>query len=121
MDNTMLVAISAITLAQAKGTQATLKACQCLLNYTATNPDATIRFHASDMIYKCDSHPSYLCKPKAKSQAGGYHFLSTHPAKLPPGQSPPKNGPIHVLCSLIGPVVASAAEAFMNTQDECPI
>ena len=67
-----------------------------------------------------------LCEPKAKSQAGGYQNLSTHPAKLPPGQSPPTNGPIHVLCLMIGPVVASAAEAqvaatFMNAQDACSI
>jgi hypothetical protein len=78
------------------------------------------------MIYKCDSDASYLCEPKAKSRAGGYHFLITDPAKLPPGQSPPVNGPIHVLCSLSGPVVASTAEAevaaaFMNAQDDCPI
>jgi hypothetical protein len=67
LDNTMLVALSAITSAQAKGTQATLKACQCHLDYAATNPNATICFHASDMIYKCNSDASYLCEPKAKS------------------------------------------------------
>jgi hypothetical protein len=47
LDNTMLVALNTIPLAQAKGTQATLKACMRLLNYAATHPDATIRFQAS--------------------------------------------------------------------------
>ena len=126
IDNTMLVALSSIASAQAKGTQATLKACRRLLDYAATHPDAKIRFNASDMVYWTHSDASYLSEPKAKSRAGGHHFLSTHPAKLKPGQSPPLNGPIHVLCALIGPVVASAAEAevgaaFMNAQDGCPI
>ena len=126
LDNTMLVTLNAIAAAQSKGTQATLQACRRLLDYAATHSDASIRYHASDMVYKLDSDASYLCEPKAKSRAGGYHFLSTHPAKLQPGQSPPMNGPIHVLCSMIGPVVASAAEAevaaaFMNAQDACSI
>jgi hypothetical protein len=67
LDNTMLVALNAIAAAQAKGTQATLKACRRLLDYAATHPNARIRFHASDMINKCDSDASYLCEPKAKS------------------------------------------------------
>jgi hypothetical protein len=126
LDNTMLVALSAIILTQAKGTQAMLKACRCLLDCAATGPNAKIHFHASDMIHKCNSDASCLREPKAKSQAGGCHFLGTHPAELPPGQSPQKNGPIHMLCSLIGPVMASAAEAkvtatFMNAQEACPI
>ena len=126
IDNTMLVALSSIASAQAKGTQATLKAGRRLLDYAATHPDAKIRFNASNMVYWNHSDASYLSEPKAKSRASVHHFLSTHPAKLKPGQSPPLNGPIHVLCALIGPVMASAAEAevgaaFMNAQDGCPI
>jgi hypothetical protein len=44
IDNTMLVALSSIASAQAKGTHATLKACRRLLDYAATHPDAKIRF-----------------------------------------------------------------------------
>jgi hypothetical protein len=78
------------------------------------------------MVVHTDSDASYLCAPKAKSRAAGYHYLSSHPDKLQPGEAPPLNGPIHVLCAFIGPVVASAAEAevagnFMNAQELCPI
>ena len=126
LDNTVLKALNTIASAQSKGTEATLDACTRLLNYVATHPDAIIRFNASDMVLHIHADASYLSSPNAKSCAGGYFFLSTHPAKLQPNQPAPVNGALHVLCSLIGPVVASAAEAevgaaFMCGQEGCPI
>lgn len=126
VDETMLTALNSIAASQSAGTEATLDACTRLLNYAATHPDAIVRFTRSDMILHIHSDASYLCAPKAKSRAGGYFFLSSHPTKLQPNQPAPPNGAIHVLCSLIGPVVASAAEAevgaaFMCGQDGCPI
>jgi hypothetical protein len=122
----MLAALKSIASAQAKGTQAALKACLRLLNYAATHPNTIVRFHASNMVIHTDSDASYLSAPGAKSRAAGYHYLSSHSDKLKPGESPPHNGPIHVLCAFIGPVVTSAAEAevgatFMNAQELCPI
>jgi hypothetical protein len=67
INNAMLVALSVIAFANSKGTQATLKACRRPLNYTATHPNAEIRFLASNMVLWSDSDASYLCEPKAKS------------------------------------------------------
>jgi hypothetical protein len=122
----MLVALNSIASAQAKGTHATLKACMRLLNHAATHLNATIQFNASDMVAHNNSDASYLCAPGAYSRAASHHYLSSHPNKLQPGQSPPLIGPIHMLCAFIGPIAASAARTevgatFMNAQELCPI
>jgi hypothetical protein len=119
VDNTMLVALSSLASAQSQGTEATAKAATQLLNYAATHPDAVVRFHASDMILHIDSGASYLSEPKARSRAGGFHYLSDHPQ---PGVEPPINGPFHIVCNLMRNVLASATEAevaalFHNAQD----
>jgi hypothetical protein len=49
IDSTMLVALGTISSQQSKGTQATAHALTQLLNYAAAHPDATVRYHASDM------------------------------------------------------------------------
>ena len=122
LDNTMLPGLNTISSSQAAGTRATMLACTKLLNYAATHPNATIRYHKSGMILHIHSDASYLSAPKARSRAAGYFFLSDDPSVTPT----PNNGPIHVLCSLLSMVVSSAAEAevgaaFMNGQMGCPI
>ena len=126
VDNTILKALNSIATSQVHGTEATMEACTRLLNYAATHPDATIRFHASDMVLYIEADAAYLNEPKAKSTAGAYFYLSDDPTKHPPHHQPKHNGAIHVLCSQIGPIVASASEAetaasFMAAQDGCPI
>ena len=37
------------------------------LNYAASNPDAEIIFHASNMLYKIDLDATYLVYPEAQS------------------------------------------------------
>ena len=39
-----------------------------LLDYMATNPNALVIFHASDMILHADTDASYLTKPEACSR-----------------------------------------------------
>ena len=46
----MLVTLGTLASAQSKDTATTMNAAIQLLNYAATHPEATIRFHASDMI-----------------------------------------------------------------------
>jgi hypothetical protein len=65
IDNTMVTSIGEIATQQASATQFTMKAITKLLNYSASNPDATIRFHASDMILYVESDASYHSVPKA--------------------------------------------------------
>jgi hypothetical protein len=122
IDNTMLVALGTLAASQKKGTESMATALTHFLNYCATHPDATIRFHSSDMILHLDSDASYLSKPRARSRMAGYHYLSTHPDKLKADKTPPLNGAVLVPSNIMKVVVSSAAEAelgalFHNGQD----
>eukprot|EP00957_Ditylum_brightwellii_P020894 1575570-Ditylum_brightwellii.AAC.1 len=103
----MLVAISTITAAQSKGTEATAKALEHLLDYCASHPDVTIRYTPSDMLLKVHSNASYLSTPEARSRAGGYFFLgSEHDDKM--------NGPLLVYSTILRNMMALAAEAELG-------
>ena len=71
------------------------------------------------MILNVHSDASYLSAPKARSRAGGYFFLGS----LPRDGDPIKlNGSIHITCTILKLVAASAAEAelgalFLNAQE----
>jgi hypothetical protein len=127
IDSTMLVALGTLSSAQSKGTATTAQAVTHLLNYCATHPDAVVRYHASDMHLHIHSDASYLSESKARSRAGGIFFLSTipkNPKQTPdPNETPPPfNGAIHVHCSIMDSVLASATEAevgalFYNAKD----
>jgi hypothetical protein len=127
----MLVALGTIASAQSHGTEATARAVTQLLNYCATHPDAVLRYHASDMQLAAHSDASYLSESKARSRAGGFHYLTTCPsqnnvAPSPDALPPPINGAIHVHCSIISAVCSSATEAelgaaFYNLKDLCPL
>jgi hypothetical protein len=126
---TLLVSLNSLASEQSNGTQNTAKRIVQLLNYCATHPDATIRYHASGMILHIDSDASYyLSMPKARSRVGGHHYLSSasHNPTQPPTTPPPPNGPIHTICHKLKPVMASAAEAevgglFVNSQEAVPL
>jgi hypothetical protein len=90
-----------------------------LLNYLATNPDATIHFRASNMIMNGHSNASYLSGANARSRACGHFFMGWttkdgDPIKL--------NGAFFTLCTILRFVVASAAKAelgalFLNCKE----
>jgi hypothetical protein len=116
VDSTLLVAISALSSEQTKSTEATMQKITHLLNYCATHPEATVRFHRSDMILHVESDASYLSESKARSRAAGYFYLScapNHPSKAssPADAAPPINGAITVLCNIMREVLSSASEA----------
>jgi hypothetical protein len=97
VDPTMLVSLGTIAATQSSATVLTAQAVIQLLNYAATNPDAIIRYSASEMILHIHSDGSYLSAPKARSRTGGHFFLSTNSTNphRAPTQQPPLNGPIH--------------------------
>jgi hypothetical protein len=106
---------------QTKATEKTQSATNQLLDYLATHPDATIRYHASNMILHIHSDASYLSVPNARSRLGGLFFL---------GNKPPEqdtlNGSILNVASVINNMVASAAESevgacFHNAQSGAPL
>jgi hypothetical protein len=124
IDSTMLVTLGSLASAQTKGTHATALALIQFLNYCATHPDATVRFHASGMILHIHSDASYLSESEARSRAGGFFFLSSPVLDTPDPNAPPPpfNGAIHIHCSIMKMVLSSAAEAelgalFFNAKD----
>jgi hypothetical protein len=131
IDCTMLVALGTIASIQSKGTQATAQSLTQLLNYAAAHPDATVRYTASDMYLHIHSDASYLSEAKARSRAGGTFFLSSRPldpsaTPSPAATTPPYNGAIHTIRSIMRNVMASATEAelgavFQNARDCVPL
>jgi hypothetical protein len=85
----------------------------------ATHPDAKIQYPTCDMVLNVHSNASYLSAANACSQAIGYFFLGNIPHDYSPIQI---NGAVHITCTILNLVAASAAEAelgalFLNTQE----
>jgi hypothetical protein len=116
---TVLMALSTIASMQTKGTEQTMEKALQILDYLATHPDATIRFHATDMVMNIHLDASYLSAPNSRSRACRHFFLGWLPVD---GEPIHLNGAFHTLCSILRFVVASATEAkfgalFLNCQE----
>jgi hypothetical protein len=125
-DPTIIVALNEISNNQASPTEKTKQACNMLLDYLATHPNATIRYHASDMVLAICSDAAYLVLPKARSRAAGVFYLTDRHGALSNPPQPKRNGAVHVLCKTLRTVAASAAEAetgalFLNAQEGVPM
>jgi hypothetical protein len=121
VDPTVLMLLSDIATEQKKATEKTQAATNQLLDYLVTHPDATIRYHASDMILHIHSDASYLSVSNARSRLGGLFFRGD---KSP--QEDNLNGSILNAAAVIKNVVASAAESevgacFHNAQSGAPL
>ena len=88
VDQTMLEALNAISVAQAPATTTTMGDIVWILNYAETHPDAAINYHASDMILHVARDASYLCEERARSQAGGHFFLANRLVKMATNHPP---------------------------------
>jgi hypothetical protein len=104
VDPTVLMTLNDIATKQTKATEKTQAAKNQMLDYLATRPDATIRYHASDMILHIHSDASYLSVSNARSRLGGMFFLGN---KSP--EQDTLNGSILNVAAVIKNVVASAA------------
>jgi hypothetical protein len=91
---------------QTKATEKTQAATNQLLDYLSTHPDATIRYHASDMILHIHSDASYLSVSNTRRLLGGLFLLGN---KTP--NQDELNGSILNVPSIIKNVVASTAES----------
>jgi hypothetical protein len=76
---TVLTALSTIAIEQTKATETTMGQCMQLLDYLASNQEAKVRFHASDMIMNINSNASYLSKKGARSRTCGHFFMGWIP------------------------------------------
>jgi hypothetical protein len=74
VDPTVLMQLNDIATEPTKATEKMQAATDQLLDYLATHPDATIRYHASDMILHIHSDASYLSVSNARSRLGGLFF-----------------------------------------------
>jgi hypothetical protein len=121
VDPTVLMPLNDIATEQTNATEKTQAVTNQLLDYLATYPDATIRYHASDMILHIHSDASYLLVSNARSRLGGLFFLGN--------KSPNQDkltGSILNVTSVTKNVVASAAESevggcFHNAQSGAPL
>jgi hypothetical protein len=106
VDPTFLMPLNDIAKEQTKATEKTQAATNQLLDYLETGPDATIRYHASDMILHIHSDASYLSVSNACSRLENLFLCGD---KSP--QEDNLNGSILNVVSVIQNVVASAAES----------
>jgi hypothetical protein len=102
---TVLMPLNDIATEQSKATETTQSTTNQLLDYLSTHPDATIRYHASDMILHIHSDASYLSVSNARSRLCGLFFCGDKPP-----QENTLNGSILNVVSVIKNVNASAAE-----------
>ena len=93
---TIIVALGSIASQQANATKKTYDECLWILNYAASNPEATIRYIRSDMVLYVHSDASYLSEPKARSCVRGHYFVSISPVDptKAPTVRPLLNGPV---------------------------
>jgi hypothetical protein len=111
VDMTILMALSSIAVEQTGATEKTMSRCTQLLDYLSGNANATVRFHASDMILNRHSNASYLLEAKARSRACGHFFMGWMPTDGAPIQL---NSAFHVSTTILRFVVASAAKAELG-------
>ncbi len=105
VDPTLLCPISAIASQSANPTEDTMKQTVQLLDYLATQEEAVLTYHASDMKLAVHSDASYLSEPKARSRAGGHFFLSNG------ADIPTNNGAVLNIAHIIKHVMSSATKA----------
>ena len=118
----MLVAINAISSAQATGTTTTANAVTWLLDYSATYPNTTISYNASQIVLRIHSDASYQSEMESRSPAGGHLFLGSNNHN----DTSEKNGAIHTTCEIIKNVTSAASEAecgatFINCKAAIPL
>ncbi len=112
VDPSILTAIHELGSVQSQPTIQDMNKVERVLQYVSTHQHGATRFYASNMQHQVQSDASFLCRPKARSVLGGYHYLG-FPDRL--------NGPVYCTSKIISCVVSSVAEgelgaAFQNAQ-----
>jgi len=108
VDTTLLTPLSAIAARQASPTEETMERTRKLLDYIASQEDAVITYHASDMVLAVHSDAGYNNEDQARSRAGGHFFLASNV------DIPQNNGAILNIAQIIKAVMSSATEAELG-------
>jgi hypothetical protein len=110
VDSTILTTLNTIATQQAAPTESTMEDIKQLLDYCASQEEAIVTYHASDMILAVHSDAGYLNEHKSQ-----FYLSSDVPY-------PPNNGAILNIAKVINAIVSSAAEAelgalFINAKE----
>ena len=112
MDLRILVANNDASINQSTATSATNNKKTKLFDCLCTNPDAKIKFRASDMTLKMHYDRLRLSASKSRSRAGGFYYMEDN---TPPGQSKKPQGSMCQECSVIKTIMRSVAECEPTT------
>ena len=110
----MLLTLGTLATQQGTPTLAILTAFTQLLNYCSTNPEATLRYTASDMHGESDA--SFLAETRSCSQTASIHFLNCKPMSLPcpTDPLPSLNGALYMYCQILKEMLSSASKAKLS-------
>ena len=120
IDPTIIMALSTLSSEQCKLIMKTIKNLRQLLDYLGTNPGATIKYYASDMILNVHSDAPYLSARDALSRKARKFFFRWTPQYKHPIHL---SGVIFTLCHILKFVATSAPEVelgalFLNAKGE---
>ena len=75
IDNTTMSALNKLSIRASEATEEVQEALNHFLDYLATHPNTEFIYRASDMQLNIDTDAAYLVAKRARSRAGGYHYL----------------------------------------------
>jgi hypothetical protein len=106
IDPSIATAVHQLGSVQSQPTTDDMSKMNRLLQYLSSHPNMGIRYYASNMMYQLMPDASYLSRPRARSVGGWLGYL---------GDALTINGPVTYASKMINCVVASVAEAELDS------
>ena len=79
LDPYTLPALNKISTCQSTPNQDIMDKCNQVMDYASTHPNATIQYHASDMILPMThTYAAYLVLPTYRSRIAGHYYFTNH-------------------------------------------
>ena len=106
-------ALSSLASQQANPTKKTIGLCKQFLDFMATQEEAILTYHASNMVLAILSNALYLSKLKSRSCSGGRMFIAGK------DEIPINNQAILNISQIIWVVMSSVVEAELGALHQC--
>ena len=106
----MLTSLNEISTCQYVPTKDTMDKCNQVLDYASAHPNATILYHARNMILTTDTDTTYLVLPESRSHIVGYYQFTNRMLDYSKG-TPTPNGPILTEYNTLKTVVSYSSES----------
>jgi hypothetical protein len=118
VDPTLIMPVNVLASEYTRATADTADTIIKLLNYCTTHPEATLHYHASDMILNIQSDTSYLPEREANSKSGGFFYMGSNTDKA----NRLTNGEMLIISIVLKHVMSSGTEAeigavFLNLKE----